>query len=145
MWLLRGKVEEFSLYKITHTHTHTHTCALRYLMYKVHPKIYPAVCRVHQKEDQLLAERCRQLRGCLTPETLAIPNDYNCPYQQTLAKLNKLKEASSPLEKIHVLHGAVESVMEDAKTHFAKSLRIGGTRRMYNVHVICSTVYSNVM
>ena len=71
-------------------------------------------------------ERCGQLRGRLTPEALGVPSDYDCPYNQTLGKLNKLKEAGSPLEKIHVLHDAVESVMEDARINFAKSLRIGG-------------------
>ena len=95
-------------------------------MHRVHNKIYPAVCRVHQKEDKFLTERCQQLRGRLTPETVGVPSDYSCPYHQTLAKLNKLKESTSPLEMIHVLYDAVESVMEDAKTHFAKSLRIGG-------------------
>ena len=100
------------------------TC--RYLTHNVHRKIYPAVCKVHQREDQFLTERCRQLRGRLTPESVGAPSDYSCPYHKTLDKLNRLNEAESPLEKIHVLHGAVESVMEDAKTHFAKSLRIGG-------------------
>ena len=95
-------------------------------MHHVHPKIYPAVCRVHHREDALLAERCRQLRGNLTPEVVGVANDYNCPYPLTLSKLNKLQEATSPLEKIHVLHDAVECVMEDAKVHFAKSLRLGG-------------------
>ena len=94
-------------------------------MHHVHPKIYPAVCRVHRREDQLLVERCRQLQGRLTPEAVGVPSDYSCPYNQTLAKLNRLKECTSPLEMIHTLHDAVECVMEDAKTHFAKSLRIG--------------------
>ena len=96
-------------------------------MYHVHPKIYPAVLRVQRKEDQFLTERCRQLRGRLTPESVGVPSDYNCPYNKTLDKLNRLNQANSPHEKIHVLHDAVESVMEDAKAHFAKSLRIGGT------------------
>ena len=95
-------------------------------MHKVHRKIYPAVLRVHQREDKFLMERCQQLQGCLTPEAAGVPSDYSCPYHQTLAKLNKLKESTSPLEMIHILHDAVECVMEDAKTHFAKSLRIGG-------------------
>ena len=96
-------------------------------MHHVHSKIYPAVCRVHQREDALLADRCRQLRGNLTPEIVGVSSDYNCPYPFTLGKLNKLQGADSPLEKIHVLHEAVECVMEDAKIHFAKSLRLGGT------------------
>ena len=95
-------------------------------MHKVHQKVYPAVYRVHQKEDKFLMERCQQLRGRLTPEAVGVPGDYSCPYHQTLAKLNKLKESTSPLEMIHILHDAIECVMEDAKTHFAKSLRIGG-------------------
>lgn len=95
-------------------------------MHHVHSKIYPAVCQVHQREDTLLADRCRQLRGNLTPETVGVSSDYNCPYPFTLGKLNKLQGANSPLEKIHVLHEAVECVMEDAKVHFAKSLRLGG-------------------
>ena len=95
-------------------------------MHHVHPKIYPAVCRVHQREDTLLADRCRQLRGNLTPETVGVSSDYNCPYPFTLGKLSKLQGANSPLEKVHVLHEAVECVMEDAKVHFAKSLRLGG-------------------
>lgn len=95
-------------------------------MHHVHSKIYPAVCRVHQREDTLLVDRCRQLRGNLTPETVGVSSDYNCPYPFTLGKLNKLQGATSPLEKIHILHDAVECVMQDAKAHFAKSLRLGG-------------------
>lgn len=95
-------------------------------MHHVHLKIYPAVCRVHHREDILLVERCRQLRGNLTPKTVGVSSDYDCPYPLTLGKLNKLQGATSPLEKIHVLHNVVECVMEDAKVHFAKSLRLGG-------------------
>ena len=95
-------------------------------MYHVHSKIYPAICRVHQREDAQLVERCRQLRGNLTPEGVGVSSDYNCPYPLTLGKLNKLQGAASPLEKIHILYDAVECVMEDAKVHFAKSLRLGG-------------------
>ena len=105
---------------------HTHTTLCRYLMHHVHSKIYPAVCQVHRKEDAQLVERCRQLRGNLTPDVVGVSSDYDCPYPFTLGKLNKLHGATSPLEKIHIFHDAVECVMEDAKVHFTKSLRLGG-------------------
>lgn len=113
----------------THIHVlceHIDSFYYRYLMHHVHPKIYPAVCRVHRREDSLLVERCRQLRGNLTPEAVGVSSDYNCPYPLTLGKLNKLQGAASPLEKIHILHDTVECVMADTKAHFAKSLRLGG-------------------
>lgn len=75
----------------------------------VHSKVFSAVCRVHAKEDQRFADRCRQLRGRLTPRTVGVHSDYQCPYRHTISHLNRLEELPAPLEQLYCLQDAIVS------------------------------------
>lgn len=83
-------------------------------MHKVHSKVYPAVCKVLSREDRAFSERCRRLRGHLTPSVIGVPEDYNCQYSKTLNILGQVEQYSTPLEKLYCLHDAMVSTWEDS-------------------------------
>ena len=78
-----------------------------YLMFSVHSKVYQAICRVHMIEDRQFTDRCRNLKGCLTPSLVGLCKDYNCPYTKTLSHLNKMELCHSPLERLYCLQDAM--------------------------------------
>ncbi|CAI8012638.1 Ankyrin repeat domain-containing protein 27 [Geodia barretti] len=96
-----------------------------YLMEKVHSKVFPALCRVHKRQNDDLVQRSKYLRGTLTPSGVGVSEDYNCPYGQTLLHLNQLESFKSPLEQLYCLQDAMECIQQDAREHFTKTLRHG--------------------
>lgn len=96
-----------------------------YLMHHVHSKVYPAIRGVHAKKDRQFSERCRLLRGKLTPSVVGVSRDYECPYPSTLAHLRLLDPLETPLEILYTIQDAMDSIMVDVKANFIRSLRIG--------------------
>jgi hypothetical protein len=78
-----------------------------YLLEKVHSKVFPALCRVHKRENDDLLQRSKYLRGTLTPSGVGVSEDYNCPYGQTLLHLNQLESFKSALEQLYCLQDAM--------------------------------------
>ena len=78
-------------------------------MHHVHSKVFPAVCEVHTRQDWELSERCRLLRGNLTPSLVGILGDYHCPYPSTLRHLNSLAHLDTPLEMLYAIQDAMVS------------------------------------
>ena len=76
-------------------------------MEKVHSKVFPALCRVHKRQNDDLVQRSKYLRGTLTPSGVGVSEDYNCPYGQTLLHLNQLESFKSPLEQLYCLQDAM--------------------------------------
>ncbi len=81
----------------------------RYLMHHVHSKVYPAIRGVHAKFDKQLSERCRLLRGKLTPSAVGVPSEYECQYPATLAHLRLIDSLDTPLEILYVIQDAMVS------------------------------------
>lgn len=96
-----------------------------YILHQVHSKVFPALCRVHKRQNDTLSQRCKHLRDTITPSRVGVSEDYNCPYNQTLLHLNRLEGYKSPLEQLYCLQDAMESIQHDAKEHFTKTLRHG--------------------
>ena len=78
-------------------------------MHHVHSKVFPAVREVHARQDQDLKERCRRLRGRLTPSLLGVPEDYDCPYPSTTNHLNSMCRVDTPLEMLYAVQDAMVS------------------------------------
>ena len=78
-----------------------------YLLDRVHSKVFPTLCRVHKRQNNDLVERFRHLRDALTPNTVGVSEDYNCPYNQTLLHLDRLEECKAPLEQLYCLQDAM--------------------------------------
>ena len=76
-------------------------------MEKVHSKVFPAVCRVHKRQNDALVQRCKYLRDTITPSSVGVSSDYDCPYIQTLIHLNRLEDYRSPLEQLYCLQDAM--------------------------------------
>lgn len=86
----------------------TYSCSFcRYLMARVYPTVFPAVCGAHRDQDRLYEERCRALRIKLLPKALDIPEDYHCTYPVTIGLLNTMDNLSSPLEKLYCIQDAM--------------------------------------
>ena len=79
-------------------------------MHRVSEKVLKAVRAVHAREDRAFAERCRQLRGHLTPSSVDVSKDYHCSYRTTLAHLDTLDRHATPLEKMCCLQDAMVCV-----------------------------------
>ena len=120
-------------------------------MHHVHSKVYPAICGVHAKQDRHLYERCWHLRGKLTPSVVGVSDDYECRYPMTLAHLKRIESLETPLEILYTIQDAMvsqtpalcvcmscptilqDSIMEDVKDNFIKSLRIGGKQDSFKL------------
>lgn len=76
-------------------------------MHHVHFKVFPAVCEVHAQHDRQLSERCKSLRGKLTPVAVGVSEDYECSYPATLAHLKHLDTLETPLEMLYSIQDAV--------------------------------------
>ena len=80
---------------------------LSYIVTQLHGKVYPKIISRYQKENKTFHERCRDLSSHFTPSALGLPGDYSCPYKETIAKLNKLKDGSSSINKLYCLQEAM--------------------------------------
>lgn len=78
-------------------------------MHHVHSKVYPAICGVHAKQDRQLHERCRLLRGKLTPSAVGVSEDYECRYPSTLVHLQGIESLETPLEILYTIQDAMVS------------------------------------
>ena len=78
-------------------------------MHHVCNKVYPAIRGVQAKSDRLLSERCRLLRGKLTPSAVGVPREYECRYPSTLAHLRLIDSLDTPLEILYTIQDAMVS------------------------------------
>ena len=89
---------------------YVHTCTHSYLLNSVHPKVYPAICGLHKKQEAVFTSRCQHLKGKLTAQFVGLPDDFQCEYNKTLKELNKMDSINSPLEGLYIFQDALVSV-----------------------------------
>lgn len=80
-----------------------------YLMHHVHSKVYPAIRGVLGSQDRQLSERCRLLRGKMTPSAVGVSEDYECRYPSTLDHLRQIDALETPLEVLYTIQDAMVS------------------------------------
>ena len=80
---------------------------LSYIVTQLHGKVYPKIISRYQKENKTFHERCRDLSTHFTPSALGLPGDYSCPYKETIAKMDKLKDCTSSISKLYCLQEAM--------------------------------------
>ena len=78
-------------------------------MHHVYSKVYPAIRGVHSRFDKQLSERCRLLRGKLTPSAVGVASEYECQYSSTLHHLRLIESLDTPLEILYTIQDAMVS------------------------------------